>query len=138
MRRISLGLSLALCAGVLMHAGCGEQKPPAASLLQQGEAYYKDRKLVEALDQFKQFVEYYPDSTQAGRCAFMVGFIYANDFQDTLNARKAYTAFLKDFPAADAGLRGSAEWELKHLGQDISTLDFLAPPSEGTGEPQKP
>jgi hypothetical protein len=22
----------------------------------------------------------------------------------------------------------SAEWELKHLGQDISDLDFLAPP----------
>jgi len=135
MRALHLGLSLTLC--LLLTANCGENKPPAADLLQKGEAYYKDRKLVEALDQFKQFVEYYPDSSQAGRCAFMVGFIYANDFQDTLRARESYTAFLKQFPAADAGLRSSAEWELKHLGQDISTLDFLAP-VEAEKEPAKP
>lgn len=121
---------LSVLVGLLFLLSCGESKPPAADLLQKGEAYYKDRKLVEALDNFKQYAEYYPDSSQAPRCAFMIGFIYANDFQDTLKARQAYQAFLKDYPQADPGLRMSAEWELKHLGQDISNLDFLAPSSE--------
>jgi hypothetical protein len=121
---------LSLLVLLLFALSCGETKPPAADLLQKGETYYKDRKLVEALDQFQQFVEYYPDSTQAARCSFMIGFIYANDFQDTLKAREAYQAFLKGFPAADPGLRTSAEWELKHLGQDISSLEFLGQPAD--------
>jgi tetratricopeptide (TPR) repeat protein len=121
---------LSVLVGLLFLLSCGETKPPAADLLQKGEAYYKDRKLVEAMDNFKQYVEYYPDSSQAARCSFMIGFIYANDFQDTLRARQSYEAFLKAYPQADPGLRMSAEWELKHLGQDISNLDFLAPPAD--------
>jgi len=116
-----------LLACLLTFLSCGEQKPPARELLTKGELYYKERKLVEAMDQFQQFVEYYPDSSQAARCAFMIGFIHANDFQDTLRAREAYQKFLADFLDADPGLRTSAEWELKHLGQDISDLDFLSP-----------
>jgi tetratricopeptide (TPR) repeat protein len=131
---------LLLLSCLLVVLSCGEQKPPARELLTKGEMYYKERKLVEAMDQFQQFVEYYPDSSQAARCAFMIGFIHANDFQDTLRAREAYQKFLADFPAADPGLRTSAEWELKHLGQDISDLDFLAPeaapaPPETPGQP---
>ncbi|MFA7331427.1 MAG: tetratricopeptide repeat protein [Candidatus Delongbacteria bacterium] len=128
---------LLLLTGLLFVLSCGESKPPATELLSKGEMYYKDRKLVEALDQFKQFVEYYPDSSQAARCSFMIGFIYANDFQDTLRARQAYKSFLDAFPAADPGLRMSAEWELEHLGQNISELEFLNPPTQ-PGKPAQP
>jgi len=119
----------ALLAALVLCTSCGEKKPAAADLLRNGEIYYKDRKLVEAVDQFKQFVEYYPDSSQAPRCAFMIGFIYANEFKDTLKARAAYESFLTTFPNADEGLRRSAEWELEHLGQDISNLEFSVPPA---------
>jgi outer membrane protein assembly factor BamD (BamD/ComL family) len=123
---------LILLTGLLFVMSCGESKPPANDLLSKGELYYKDRKLVEALDQFKQFVEYYPDSSQAARCSFMIGFIYANDFQDTLRARESYKTFLSSFPKADPGLRMSAEWELEHLGQNISELEFLNQQPQGT------
>jgi TolA-binding protein len=110
---------------LIVAASCGPKVPPADQLMQQAETYYKDRKLVEALDQFRLFVSHYPKDEQAARCSFMVGFIYANDFKDTLRARESYEAFLKDYPAADEGLRQSAQWELEHLGQDVSNLPFL-------------
>lgn len=118
-------LALVLCLAILTAIGCGQKKPSADELMQKAETYYKDRKLVEALDQFRLFVDHYPTNEHAPRCAFMVGFIYANDFKDTLRARQAYEGFLTNYPDADEGLQASAEWELRHLGEDVSELEFL-------------
>jgi len=116
-------LTLVLVA--LLALSCGQKKPSADELILQAETYYKDRKLVEALDHFQQFLQFYPRHERADRSAFMVGFIFANDLKDTLKGREAYQRFLADYPDADPGLRTSAEWALEHLGQDIGALDFL-------------
>lgn len=116
---------LIVLLAALLAVSCGEKKPSADELIQKAETYYKDRKLVEALDHFQQFLSRFPDHERADRSSFMIGFIYANDLRDTLKGREAYQRFLADYPAADPGLRMSAQWELEHLGQDIGTLDFL-------------
>ncbi len=125
-------LSLMLTALVLF--SCGERRPSADELINKAETYYRDRKLVEALDHFQQYLKSYPEAEMASRSAFMIGFIYANDLKDTTKARDAYSNFLADYPNADAGLRASAEWELEHLGQDIGAMDFL---EQGQGDAKK-
>ncbi len=122
-RKRLVHLSVLLC-GLVLLAACSS-KPDCDQLFAQAEKYYQDRKLVEALEAFKTHVQNCPESEQASRCAFMIGFIYANDLQDTLKAREAYQEFLSKYPTADEGLRASAEWELQHLGSDISEVDFL-------------
>jgi outer membrane protein assembly factor BamD (BamD/ComL family) len=112
---------------LLLILACAKTVDPT-ELFTKAETYYKDRKLVEALDHFQQFVSAFPDHESADRSSFMIAFIFANDLRDTLKAREAYTTFLSDFPAADAGLRASAEWELEHMGEDVSQLEFLDEP----------
>jgi hypothetical protein len=109
---------------LLLILACAKSVDPI-ELFTKAETYYKDRKLVEALDHFQQFVTAFPEHERADRSSFMIAFIFANDLRDTLKAREAYTNFLGSYPNADAGLRSSAEWELEHMGQDVSSLQFL-------------
>ena len=122
-RKHSVQLIVFLC-GLVLLAAC-TSKPDCDQLFSQAEKYYQERKLVEALESFKDHVKNCPESERASRCAFMIGFIYANDMKDIEQAREAYESFLQNYPDADEGLRASAEWELEHLGSDISEVDFL-------------
>jgi TolA-binding protein len=114
---------LQLLLVALLMISCSS-KPDAGELISKAETYYKDQKLVEALESFQSYIEFYPQGEMAARSSFMIGFIFANDLKDSEKAKEAYGDFLKDYPQADPGLRASAEWELEHMGEEISTLNF--------------
>jgi TolA-binding protein len=114
---------LQLLLAALVVISCSS-KPDAVDLITKAEDYYKDRKLVEALDSFQQYVQFYPKGEMAARSSFMIGFIYANDLKDSEKAQEAYQGFLDGYPEADPGLRASAEWELEHMGEEIGTMNF--------------
>jgi hypothetical protein len=54
----------------------------------------------------------------------MSAFIYANDLKDLEKARARYASFLEAFPQHE--LVPSVQWELEHLGQDISQIDLFS------------
>ena len=76
----------------------------------------------KSIDAYKRLVEKYPDSDYVIQASFMIGYRYANDIQDLDKAREAYEDFLKKYP--DHELASSVKWELEHLGQDISEIEF--------------
>ena len=76
----------------------------------------------KAIDAWNRLVKNYPDSRLIINSKFMIGYCYANDLKDLDRARKAYESFLQEYPAHE--LAPSVQWELNHLGQDISDIDL--------------
>ena len=76
-----------------------------------------------AISLLSSVIEAYPEDHYSAQCQFMIGFIHANSTQDTAKAREAYTLFLQKYP--DHELVPSVEWELEHLGKDISQIPEL-------------
>ncbi len=79
----------------------------------------------------ERLIKDYPQSRFVSQSHFMAAFIYANDLKDLEKARARYATFLEAFPQHE--LVPSVQWELKHLGQDISQIDLFSK----LGEPQK-
>jgi len=52
----------------------------------------------------------------------MIGYRYANDLNDLEKAKEAYNEFLQKYPEHE--LAPSVQWELDHLGQDISEIEL--------------
>ena len=75
-----------------------------------------------AIKTWKKLLENYSDSHLVVNTKFMIGYCYANNVGDLESARKAYQDFLAEYP--DHELAPSVQWELGHLGQDISDIDL--------------
>ncbi len=75
-----------------------------------------------AIKTWKKLLDNYADSRLVVNTKFMIGYCYANNVGDLENARTAYEEFLKEYPKHE--LAPSVEWELGHLGQDISDIDL--------------
>lgn len=69
----------------------------------------------EALDNYKIFIEKYPDLQPAAVATFLVGYLYANNLQMHDSARTYYEGFLKRFPMHE--LAPSVRLELESLGR---------------------
>ncbi len=65
----------------------------------------------------------WPQSAYAERAQFLIGYTYANQLQDTANARKAYESFLQAYPESD--LAPSVRFEINMLGKTLDMLDSL-------------
>ncbi len=97
-----------------------------------------------AIDAYQRLLQEYPESKHAAQAQFMIGYIYANHLKNLDQARLAYTTFKQKYPQHE--LTPSVDWELEHLGKDISELDFIAnaknTPPASDGQPmtsdQKP
>ncbi|MDZ7266377.1 MAG: tetratricopeptide repeat protein [candidate division KSB1 bacterium] len=76
-----------------------------------------------AVDAFQKLVSDFPQSRHVPQAQFMIGYIYANHIKDLDRARTAYTIFKQKYP--DHELVPSVEWELEHLGQDVSELNLF-------------
>lgn len=76
----------------------------------------------KAIDAWNRLVKNYPDSRLIINTKFMIGYCYANDLKDLDRAGKAYESFLQEYPTHE--LAPSVQWELNHLGQDISEIDL--------------
>lgn len=84
---------------------------------------YSEEKYEEALQQFKNIVEYYPQGKRTAEAAFMLGFINANDLKNYDAAKTYYEQFIAKYP--DHDLRDDAEYEIKTLGKDIDELPIF-------------
>ncbi|MFA6456033.1 MAG: tetratricopeptide repeat protein [Bacteroidota bacterium] len=71
----------------------------------------------EALDNYKVFIEKYPDLQPAAVSLFLVGFIYGNNLRMIDSARWYYEDFLKKYPKHD--LVPSVKLELESLGKSV-------------------
>lgn len=77
----------------------------------------------KSVNAYKKLLNTHPESDYLIQSSFMIGYRYANDIKDLDKAREAYEQFIENFP--DHELATSVKWELDHLGQDISDIEFL-------------
>ena len=85
----------------------------------------KLRKVHKCVDAYTRIVELAPDHEVAPKAQFMIGYIYANDLNDTTKAKQAYNKFLEKYADEDSGMTASARFELKYMGKDISEIGIL-------------
>lgn len=69
----------------------------------------------EALDNYKLFIESYPDLQPAAVSLFLVGYIYGNNLQNADSARFYFEQFLAKYPKHD--LAPSVRLEVEMLGK---------------------
>ena len=112
-------------------------KKTEEALYRVGMMYASNLKDFEkSVNSFKKIVDDYPESELYTNALFMIGFRYANDIKDYDKAKEVYTEFLEKYP--DHELASSVKWELDHLGQDISDIEFLGESSDSqTTDPGK-
>ncbi len=105
--------------------GCSS-KPGHEELFQQAEAFQKAQEFEKAAETYSKIVEAFPEGEKSDEALFMVGFIYANELNDTTKARSAYKSFLDKYSAtADSGMVQSALFEMQYLGKEINEIDQL-------------
>ncbi len=118
------GLTFTLSLLLLM--ACGGTKTPAPSateLFTLAQTSHSEARYADAVLQYSRYTTDFPDSTQAAKCQFMVAYLYANELDQIEQARAAYESFLENYP--DSELRSSAEWELEHLGENLSDIEVI-------------
>lgn len=69
----------------------------------------------EALDNYKMFIETYPDLQPAAVSLFLVGYLYHNNLQNVDSARYYFEQFLQKYPSHD--LAPSVRMEVEMLGK---------------------
>ncbi|MFC1554250.1 tol-pal system YbgF family protein [candidate division KSB1 bacterium] len=77
----------------------------------------------KSIETYKQIADEFPDHEKRSKAIFMIGFIYANQVGDLINAEKYYKQLLSEYP--DDELTSSAEFELEFLGKNPDEIDNL-------------
>ena len=86
--------------------------------------YHKNiRDLKNAIITYDEVVNDYPDSEQAPKALFSIGYIYANELGDNDSATTYYSQFLEKYP--DHEMAPSVEFELKYLGKSLEEIPEL-------------
>ena len=100
-----------------------ESDASAETLYKLGVYYANHVKDFEkSVNAYKRLIEQYPNSSFVVQSSFMIGYRYANDIKDMEKAKTAYQDFLKKYPEHE--LASSVQWELDHLGEDISSIEI--------------
>jgi len=111
--------------------------PSEEEVYNQAKDLYATQNFEDAIEQFKQLDQKYPDGQYHAQSLFMIGFISANDLQDTTQAREYYNRFIQSYPEHE--LADDAGYELQNLGKDINELpifDQITADSAAAVEPQ--
>jgi outer membrane protein assembly factor BamD (BamD/ComL family) len=105
--------------------------PHADSVLQKLGMIYLNKKeeFGKAVAAYERLVEKFPQSKYQAQSLFMIGYIYANHIKDFDKAKNHYNQFLEKYPKHE--LTTSVQWELDHLGKDISEIDIFTNSQEG-------
>lgn len=69
----------------------------------------------KAVAHYNELLTLYPDDENAPLALFMIGFTYANELGNPVEAQMAYKEFLEKYP--DSVLKSSVEFELKNMGK---------------------
>lgn len=108
---------------LLFVIGCSS-KQSESELLEAATQSQADGRIIEAINHYASVVEYYPDGEHAPKSQFMIGFLYANELEDTASARMEYQRFLDLYAGkCDSTMILSAKWELQNLGRDVDDLE---------------
>jgi outer membrane protein assembly factor BamD (BamD/ComL family) len=100
-----------------------EKGPTEQELFQKATLSQEQSDFPTAIKTYEELVKQYPKSSNAPKCQFMIGYLYANHLKQPDKAREAYQAFIKAFP--EHLLVKDAQWELDHLGMDVNQIDEL-------------
>jgi outer membrane protein assembly factor BamD (BamD/ComL family) len=105
--------------------------PHADSVLQKLGMIYLNKKeqFGKAVAVYERVVEKFPQSKYQPQSLFMIGYIYANHLKDFEKAKTHYDKFVENYPEHE--LTASVQWELQHLGKDISDIDIFANSKDG-------
>jgi len=107
--------------------------PHADSVLQKLGMIYLNKKAQfdKAVATYERLVEKFPQSKYQPQSMFMIGYIYANHIKNFDKAKTYYDQFIAQYPEHE--LTASVQWELQHLGKDISEINIFdgAPNAEG-------
>ena len=122
MKKNILKLAFVVTVGSFILIGCSEKKTEAEYFQMAYDQYNKEA-YPEAIENFKNILEYYPQGENAPKATFMIGFIYANNTKDLEQAKKYYSLFIEKYPEHD--LADDAKYELETLGQDINDLPMF-------------
>lgn len=89
------------------------------------EAFFKlaqdTRDPQERIGYYEKLVEKFGDSEQADRAQFMIGFVYSEELQDTVQAKAAFQDFIDRYPESD--LAKDANYMIRALSGEVSELD---------------
>ncbi|MBU8921918.1 MAG: peptidyl-prolyl cis-trans isomerase [Bacteroidales bacterium] len=72
---------------------------------------------------YRELVNRYPEHKFAPQALFMIGFVYAEELQDLVQARRTFDELLKDYP--DSEVVESAKWMIGNLHQDHPRFESL-------------
>lgn len=100
-----------------------EKGPAEQELFQKATLAQEQSDFPTAIKAYEDLVKRFPSSSNAPKCQFMIGYLYANHMKQPDKAREAYQAFIKAFP--EHLLVKDAQWELDHLGMDVNQIDEL-------------
>jgi TolA-binding protein len=78
----------------------------------------------KTIDYLKKIISVYPQSSEAPKSLFKIGFTYENMIKDITKARQSYEDFLKKYPNHELAI--SVSVSLEHLGEsDEELLDRI-------------
>jgi len=99
--------------------------PNADSVLQKLGMIYLNKKAQfdKAVATYERIVEKFPQSKYLPQSMFMIGYIYANHIKNFDKAKTYYDQFIAKYPEHE--LTASVQWELQHLGKDISEINIF-------------
>jgi len=97
----------------------------ADSVLQKLGMIYLNKKAQfdKAVATYERLVEKFPQSKYLPQSMFMIGYIYANHVKNFDKAKDYYDQFIAKYPEHE--LTASVQWELQHLGKDISEINIF-------------
>ncbi len=67
----------------------------------------------ERIQYYREIVEYYPDHKYAPQALFMIGFVYAEELQNRVEARRRLDELLQKYP--DSEVAESAKWMIDNM-----------------------
>ena len=76
-----------------------------------------------AITYFKKIFEDYPDSEEAKKSLFMIGYVYNNNLHAYSDAFNYYTIFTTKYPKDD--LNASVQYEINSLLPIIAKIDTI-------------
>jgi EpsD family peptidyl-prolyl cis-trans isomerase len=67
----------------------------------------------ERIQYYREIVEYYPDDAYAPQALFMIGFVYAEELQNKVEARRRFDELLQKYPESEVA--ESAKWMIDNM-----------------------
>ena len=107
---------------IVVYISCSG-KMTAEEAFNAGQQNFNQEKFQEAMANFKEVIDNYPETEFAAKSMFMIGFINANHLKNLEEARKYYQAFVDKYPEHE--LVESAKYELETLGKNIEDLPIM-------------